>query len=172
MAEDKKALRALCLNNRNNNDKDLISKNIINQIINNHIIDEYQNIGIYYPIGHEIDIMDIVNKYPNKNLYLPVTRDVIYFVKYNDGDKLIDGKFHTKEPLGIEVDRNNIECFLIPCVGISKDLKRIGYGKGYYDRYLSNYNGYKIGICYKNCTNLDIELDDYDLKLNYVITGE
>ncbi|MCR5350353.1 MAG: 5-formyltetrahydrofolate cyclo-ligase [Acholeplasmatales bacterium] len=172
MAENKKAFRALCLNNRNLNNKDLISFNVIKEIVDKKIIDNYSNIGIYYPIGNEIDIMDIVSKYPDKNFYLPVTKDVIYFVKYQNGDKLIDGKFHTKEPIGKMVKRDDIDCFLIPCVGISKDLKRIGYGKGYYDRYLDNYFGLKIGICYKNCTNLDINLDDYDLKLDYVITGE
>ena len=172
MQEDKNEIRKLCLKNRLSYDKDSVSLDVVNEIINKGIIDKYNHIGIYYPIGMEINIIPLLNKYPNKTFYLPITRDEISFIKYNLGDKLIDAKFHTKEPIGDIVNRDLIECFLIPCVGISKDLQRIGYGKGYYDRYLANYKGFKVGICYKNSTMLDIKLCDYDLKLDCYITGD
>jgi len=172
MVEDKNQIRKKCLSNRLKYDNLFVSNNVIKEIINKGIIDKYNHIGIYYPIGKEINIMPLLEKYPNKSFYLPITRDEISFIKYNLNDKLIDGSFHTKEPIGDITNRDLIECFLIPCVGISKDLKRIGYGKGYYDRYLNGYNGYKVGICYKADTNLDIELCDYDLKLDCVITGD
>ena len=115
--------------------------------------------------------MDIINIYPNKNFYLPITREEISFIKYNKDDILIPGPFKTKEPVGDIISRDLIECFLIPCVAITKDNKRIGYGKGYYDRYLSNYNGLKIGICYKSYASVDVDADFYDVKLDYKILG-
>ena len=135
------------------------------------VIKDYKNIGIYYPIGKEINILSIMDIYPDKNFYLPITNEEISFVKYNKGDALYDGLFNTKEPKGTIVDRSNIDCFIIPCLAISKSKKRLGYGKGYYDRYLSNYNGIKIGVIYKELNNLDFIDDDFDVVLNIIIEG-
>ena len=161
--------RALSLR-KNLNKKDS-SKTVLDYIVNNNVLEEYHNIGIYYPIGEEIDIMDLVKIYPNKNFYLPITKDEIYFVKYNQDDVLVDGLFNTKEPIGEIVERNLIDCFLIPCVAISKDNQRIGYGKGYYDRYLKGYSKTKIGICYEQSGNIDVDLMDYDLRVDFKILG-
>ena len=165
----KEDARRLALSNRPKDNKD-ISKFIIDDIYNSGVLDKYNHIGIYYPLGKEIDIMDIMNKYPNKSFYLPKTEDDIYFIKYNLGENLCDGPFKTKEPNGDITPRDIIECFIIPCVAISKDNKRVGYGKGYYDRYLNNYNGLKIGICYNNASDMDIDMDIFDVKLDIKFT--
>ena len=148
------------------NNKNIYFINELKQILN-----KFKNIGIYYPIGSEINIMDIIKEYPNKKFYLPITRDEISFIEYKYNDELISAKFHTKEPIGIITPRDEIECFIIPCVAISKDHKRLGYGKGYYDRYLNGYKGYKIGIIYKELNNLDFKTDSYDVKLDLIIEG-
>ena len=135
------------------------------------VLNDFNDIGIYYPIGTEINILDIMKEYPNKNFYLPITRDEISFIKYNLDDKLIDAKFHTKEPQGDIVPRDNIKCFIIPCVAISNEQRRLGYGKGYYDRYLKDYKGFKIGIIYKELNNLDFKTDSFDVKLDLIIEG-
>ena len=165
---EKNIARKNILELRKKLDSNISSKKIIEEIINSNILNDFNNIGIYYPIGNEINIMNLIDKYPNKNFYLPITREEIHFIKYNKNDKLIKAKFNTYEPIGDIVNRDSIECFIIPCVGISNDNKRLGYGKGYYDRYLSGYNGLKIGVCYKELVNLDIEMDDFDLKLDVV----
>ena len=151
---------------RKNIDNAKVSNLIVDDIYNSKILDKYNHIGIYYPLGKEIDITKLLDLYPDKKFYLPITKEDIYFVEYNKKMPLYDGPFKTKEPKGEEVNRNNIECFIIPCVAISKDNKRVGYGKGYYDRYLNGYDGYRIGICYKNSDNLDIDMDIFDVSLN------
>lgn len=156
---------------RKNKNKDISSKNVIEKLISSNILDKFTNIGIYYPIGNEINIMDLVNIYPNKRFYLPITREEISFVEYNLNDKLVKGPFKTLEPVGDEVSRDLIECFIIPCVAISNENKRIGYGKGYYDRYLNGYKGYKIGVCYIESGDIDIKLDSYDVVLDCKILG-
>lgn len=167
---NKKEIRGLALKARvNNNDE--ASRFVIDEIIKSKILIDYNHIGIYYPLGKEIDITALMDIYPDKSFYLPVTRDDIYFVKYNQGDKLISGLFSTKEPVGEEVPRNKIECFIIPCVAINKNNQRIGYGKGYYDRYLEGYQGYKLGVCYKEYGDADCDCDSYDVVLNHKILG-
>ena len=156
---------------RKNKNKDISSKIVIEKLISSNILDKFKNIGIYYPIGNEINIMDLVNIYPNKRFYLPITREEISFVEYKLNDKLVNGPFKTLEPVGDIVNRDLIECFIIPCVAISNENKRIGYGKGYYDRYLNGYKGYKIGVCYSESGDIDIKLDSYDVVLDCKILG-
>ena len=169
MTKKEARCQALCL--RKNLDNVVISNNIVDEIIKSNILDRFNNIGIYYPIGKEISILKLMEIYPNKKFYLPITKDEISFVEYNIGDGLIDGPFNTKEPKGIIQNRDNIDCFIIPCVAITYDNKRIGYGKGYYDRYLNGYSGYKIGICYANSANVDVLADSYDVYLDMKFIG-
>ena len=155
-----------------------IRNKLANESINNKIVNEleeaikkHNTIGIYYPIGSEINILNIIKKYPNKKFYLPITRDEISFIEYKLGDTLVDAKFKTKEPVGDITPRDMIECFIIPCVAISKTRQRLGYGKGYYDRYLKDYKGFKIWVIYKELNNLDFKSDSYDVYLDLVIEG-
>ena len=167
---NKKEARSYALNLRKTSNNLTRSALAVSQIVSKKILSSYNNIGIYYPIRKEIDITILVNEYPNKNFYLPLTKeDGLHFVKYTKNQKLYDGPFKTKDPKGDYVNRDNIDVFLIPCVGITKELKRIGYGKGYYDKYLAGYNGLKIGICYKDAANLDVEMDDFDLVLDMMV---
>lgn len=167
----KKEARGLALANRKNEDIIKASNIVVEAIIKSKLLDDKSNIGIYYPLGKEIDITTLLDYYPNKNFYLPITKDEIYFVNYNKNTKLINGPFNTKEPVGDKVDREKIDVFIIPCVAISNLNQRIGYGKGYYDRYLSGYSGLKLGICYKNSAGLDVECDDFDVVLDYIFLG-
>ena len=166
---DKSIARKYALDLRKKENIILASRNVIEALIKSNILNDFKRVGIYYPIGNEIDIMPLIDHFKNIEFYLPKTKEELSFIKY-DGN-LIDGPFHTKEPIGIPIERDLIECFIIPCVAISADLKRVGYGKGYYDRYLEGYKGLKIGICYNNASNLEIEMDSFDLTLDKIFLG-
>lgn len=168
---DKSTARKYALTLRKNVIPSISSEKVLMEIMQSKIINDNQHIGIYYPIGKEIDILSLVKKYPNKKFYLPVTKEELYFVPYTADTLLVQGPFHTKEPKGEVIPREKITCFFIPCVAISKDNKRIGYGKGYYDRYLQNYKGIKVGICYANSADLDVSCDDFDIELDYKFLG-
>ena len=166
---NKEETRKYALSIRNKLANDSINNKIVKEL--EEVIKKYNTIGIYYPIGSEINILNIMNKYPNKKFYLPITGDEISFIEYKLGDTLVDAKFKTKEPVGDITSRDMIECFIIPCVAISKTRQRLGYGKGYYDRYLKDYKGFKIGVIYKELNNLDFKSDSYDVYLDLVIEG-
>lgn len=161
--------RKQALQARRNSNQAISSKIVIDRIIEEEILNNYNHIGIYYPINNEIDITELRNIYKDKFFYLPKTTDTLEFSLYTED--LIVGPFHTIEPVGETINRDLIECYLIPCVAITKDNKRIGYGKGYYDKYLSNYCGKKIGICYKASSNIICDTDEYDITLDMKIVG-
>lgn len=64
------------------------------------------------------------------------------------------------------------EVLLIPGLGFSKDLDRLGRGQGYYDRYLAKFRGLKIGICFEEQMAPTIETNDLDIKMNLIITDK
>ena len=167
---EKKKARSIALEERKGFDPRSRSLALVNKIIESKILDKFNNIGIYYPIGYEMDITPLVDYYSDKSFYLPIIREEIAFKPYSN--ILVKGLFHSYEPkYGEIVERDSIDCFIIPCVGISVNNRRIGYGKGYYDKYLEGYNGYKIGISYKEHGSLDCDTDIFDLVLDEKILG-
>lgn len=148
-----------------------ISADCVNEIISSDLLKEFKNVGIYYPLNNEMDLLNLIELYPNKNFYLPITNDTLLFAKYSLGDELKKGKFKVMEPLTEPIDLNLLDAIIIPCLAISNDNKRLGYGKGYYDQTLKKYQGFKIGVCPKELSYLDIQMEEYDLKLDYIVRG-
>lgn len=167
---NKKEARRLALEKRKAFDVDKISKLIEDKIISSNLLSKYNNIGIYYPLKYEINLLGLIKYYQEKDFYLPKTKDILEFSKYSLNDTLVDGPFKTKEPISDSIDINIMDCVIIPCVSITKEKRRIGYGKGYYDKTLASYRGLKIGICYRDFTDLDVISDEYDLIMDVVIS--
>ena len=92
-----------------------------------------------------------------------------YYIK--SIDELKKGYFGLLEPITndkVEVFDNTVS--ITPGICFSKDLYRIGYGKGFYDRFYDKYNIYSIGLCYSDCLVNYIPNDKYAKKVNEIIT--
>ena len=85
--------------------------------------------------------------------------------------KLADKSLEVKEDFDKLCSSEEIDLMILPGVCFDKNLNRIGFGKGYYDRYLENSNSiYKIGICFKEQITKDIlPHDTYDIRLDEII---
>ena len=160
-------LRDIALEKRYSLDQKTASNNVINKIVESKILLDYQKIGIYYPIKNEISLLNLLDIYPGKDFYLPKTSNYIEFVKYERNDALINGKYNIPEPTGIsEVP----EVLLIPVLAVNHLNYRLGYGGGFYDNYLKNFKGLKVGICYKELL-IDFTPNTWDIPLDMVILG-
>ena len=73
------------------------------------------------------------------------------------------------EPIGEEYT-GNIDLIIVPGVIFDREKNRLGYGKGYYDRYLSNKDIYKIGICFSDQVIDLLPSESHDIKMNIIIT--
>ena len=154
------------------------------KIINDRVISskEYQisqTIGAYYPIGSEVKTFDIIrhsieNK---KNIALPRVIDSteIKFFKVIE-DKFEQIKF-TKGKYGIYENStsntiiNKIDLLIIPGIAFDMNGNRIGYGKGYYDRYLSLGNANCImGLAYETQIVNNIPNNEHDIPVDFIIT--
>ena len=132
--------------------------------------------GGYYPINYEMSILHILKELENQNIKisLPITKknNQMDFYKWTSNDILICNKFGIPEPQKIEKVIPDI--LLIPLVSFDNNLFRIGYGGGFYDRYIDNFSKIKkilnIGIAH-SCQRVGkIPFDKYDKKLDMIIT--
>ena len=173
---NKKEIRKELLQNRS----DIVNRNerelLINQELFNFVKD-YNVIGVYASINDEVNIDRLINQLLklNKVVVLPkVIDDVIEFYQINSLDELSakKSKYHIREPMDLKnnrVDKNTIDVIVVPGVGFDKKMNRLGYGKGYYDKYLSDYNGIKVGVCFVEQFVEQLPVDDNDIKMTSVI---
>ena len=140
------------------------------------IIDSFNHldkIAIYYPYKSEIDITLLLKIYNDKSFALPkIQGQNLSFNIYKEGDLL------TKNNFGIyESDNKNFiqpEILFIPAINFDFNGYRVGYGKGYYDRYLAKNNNFSriiaVGVCYQKNLVTNIDINIYDRPMNYIIT--
>ena len=134
-----------------------------------------QNIACYFPIGSEINTYDIMLDIlgQNKNLLLPrIVNDNLQFYIVSNLEKLEKGSFEIMEPKDNCKKAEKIDCVLIPTVGVSKSGVRLGYGKGYYDRFLSLTDTIKISLTYSKQIIKSIPNDSHDIKMDWIVTED
>lgn len=137
---------------------------------------------MYSPIKGEINVDPIAEaalKAGKKVAYprcLPENSEM-FFHYVNSLDELKKGYYGIREPDPTAplfdpesvVSRESCVC-LIPALSYDKKGYRIGYGKGYYDRYLSHFKGIKAGIVYSSCIADSLIHGRFDLSADFIIS--
>ena len=135
-----------------------------------------KNIGGYYPCNHEIDDLDLLNFLRNKkaNISLPIIREnnQMDFFEWTNNDPLKINQYGIAEPISVRKIYPDI--IFIPLVAYDLYLNRLGYGGGFYDRYLEKIDKIKkilkigLGFSYQKLNKIPI--NKYDKKLDLIIT--
>ncbi len=133
-------------------------------------------IGGYYPYNNEIDTIEILKKFEEKkySISLPKIKrnNKMNFYHWSFKDPLIVNEYGIPEPTKKKIVYPNI--LLVPLVAFDKNLNRIGYGGGFYDRYIKRISKIKkiftIGLAYSFQQVKRIPINKYDIKLDYIIT--
>ncbi len=133
-------------------------------------------IGAYYPFNYEIDITNILEIFEKKDyvLSLPKVRrnNQMDFFKWSIKEPLKINKYGIPETISNKKVYPNI--LLIPLVGFDNHFNRLGYGGGYYDRYLSKVKNkskiLKVGVGFSFQKVHNLPINKYDEKLDCIIT--
>jgi 5-formyltetrahydrofolate cyclo-ligase len=151
-------------------DKSCYSDCIIENLIQTELYKKSKNIMIFYPLEKEVNLLELM-KDTTKNFYLPkICDNNLLCCPYSNNDKLEQSKFKTKEPITKPCDNSIIDLVIVPALLCDKNNFRLGYGGGFYDRFLKNYSGKKI-CCIPKCLIIDtICPEPYDVKMDLVIT--
>ena len=160
----------------NINNRDKKSSEIIKRLINTKEYQKSKVIALYSNISSEVETKELIKiSLENKKVVLPkINKDNtmdFYEIKYLKDLEV--GAFNIKEPKiknKKPIKKEEIDLMIIPGICFDKNRNRIGYGKGYYDKYLSNTNIKKIGLCYEEQITKEIKSDKTDIRLDYLIT--
>ena len=98
--------------------------------------------------------------------------NILNFVTIEDLAQLKKGMLNIYEPVGEVIAKNMIDVMIVPMVAYDKNRHRLGHGKGYYDRYLADYQGLKIGLAYKYQEVENIPWEKHDIKMDIIINEE
>ncbi|WP_415290806.1 5-formyltetrahydrofolate cyclo-ligase [Candidatus Pelagibacter sp. Uisw_136] len=135
-------------------------------------------IGGYYPVNFEIDDLVLLKNFKkNKfDISLPVIKKNLQmdFYSWSFSESLKINKYGIPEP-----EAKNIvypDVLLIPLVAFDKNLNRLGYGGGYYDRIIKKLskkkNIIKIGLAFSVQEIDKVPINMYDQKLDYIVTNK
>ena len=135
-----------------------------------------KNLGGYYPYNYEVETMEILEKFEKQGykLSLPKIKSKFQmdFFEWSFNDPLEINKYGIPEPVSKKIKFPDI--FLVPLVAFDNRLNRIGYGGGFYDRYLEKIQKNKkivtIGLAYSFQEIKRVPADKYDIKLDYILT--
>ena len=134
-----------------------------------------KNILLYIPLGIEVDVKPLINslrKRKDTTVYVPFMQGESFkIVKYRL--PLHKKRFGIKEPNNSFFKARKIDLAIVPVVGVDKLNKRIGFGKGMYDRFFDRL-GYKPIMVFTQlilCKSEKILSDNYDIQADYIITN-
>lgn len=150
------------------------SQVIMKKVVNHPRYKQSHCIGIYVSFDKEVQTHELIRyALKEKRVCVPRIEDGnMNFYEIHSLDDLKEGHFHILEPTTQKmVSFQEIDCMIVPMLAFDHKGYRVGYGKGYYDRYFhQGFQGYKLGIAFSFQEVDLICCDEYDVKLDEVIT--
>jgi len=133
-------------------------------------------LGGYYSFNYEVDVLRILEDFEryNYNITLPKIKKnfKMDFFDWSTNEPLFVNKYGIPEPISNKIKFPDI--LLVPLVAYDKNLNRVGYGGGFYDRYIKIIKKYKkvitIGLAYSFQKVNKIPVNKNDIKLDIIIT--
>ncbi len=157
-------------------EKQEFDRYIFVSFINSKFYKNFETFLIYISFNNEVQTYDLIQFMldNNKKVAVPFCNDnTMNFYFINSIDELISGKYgipsvDINKSVKV-VDFDNALC-IVPAVSFDNNGNRLGYGGGYYDRFLSEYKIPSIGFCYQRCICDKLPTEQTDIKINYVLT--
>lgn len=176
---EKDKIRKEILEKRNRLSNEFVEKNtdLIIQNLENYIKDA-QNIMIYMDMKNEVKITKLIRLYPNKNFFISKITDAknreMKINKYNENELVLHKFGYYESNSDKFYDEKILDLIIVPGVVFDLQKNRIGFGGGYYDRFLEkvcmkNEKTLFIGVCYDFQLLEKIPSEKHDKVLNFVI---
>ena len=130
----------------------------------------------FFPVGSEIDIISLfdIAKSLGKKIAFPCSLPggILIFKEVNELSELKSGVYNIPEPDESSLIFKDFErsICITPALAFDTEGFRIGYGGGYYDRFLASYSGTSVGVAYDEMIYDDIPRDEFDLPVDIIVT--
>ena len=151
-------------------DKSCCSETLISLLVSTNEYRQAKNIMIFYPLKNEVNLLSLLKDH-TKNFFLPkVDGNNLLCCPYNQDDKLNLSRYKTYEPLSNPVSKNDLDLVIVPAICCDKNKYRLGYGGGFYDRFLKDFSGKKIVCIPKELIVETVYPEKYDIPVDLVIS--
>ena len=170
--------KILKVRENNNKDKIYIKFNKIYNLLKKVTNFKKKIIGGYYPVNFEIDDLEILKEFEKKKIKisLPLIKKKfkMNFIQCSLNNPFVVNRYGIPEPCDGKVVHPDI--LLVPVVAFDKNLNRLGYGAGYYDRLIQSLKKKKkiitIGLAFDFQEVYLIPISKHDQKLDYIVTNK
>ena len=153
----------------------LASQKIHNRLKQIEVFRTAKKIACYFPLGSEVKTQDIMQEIlgDGKEVFLPkVEGENLSFRKITGLEDLEKGVFDIMEPKESCTAIDDVDVVLVPTVGITRRGFRLGYGHGFYDRFLATSNAKTIALTYSKQIVKSIPISDNDIKIDWIVTED
>ena len=157
-------------------DKSLADRKIAEYFINSPFFNNFDIYLCFVSVGSEVDTSVIIDKLLSvgKKVAVPNCKDgTMDFYLINSTDDLIDGAYGIPtadiEKASKITDFSRSFC-IVPALSFDKNGCRLGYGGGYYDRFLCDKSIDTLGLCFEDCISEKLPAEKHDIKINSVLT--
>tara|TARA_Y100001958_G_C21190227_1_gene518518 strand:- start:875 stop:1426 length:552 start_codon:yes stop_codon:yes gene_type:complete len=147
------------------------------KLIRSRLKKNFIKIALYYPSNFELNVLKLLEfkSILAQNILLPVINknNLMNFFPWKKNEVLFVNKFGILEPSKSKTKIPDV--MLVPLLAFDKNKYRLGYGKGFYDRYLNKYlkqfkNILTVGVAFSFQKHHKLPINKNDVKLDFVIT--
>ena len=155
------------------------SEAVCNTILSLPSFSKCDVIFLYAPIKSEVNIYPLFNEAIKRGIRVafPISikeSSTLDFRFVNEDAELILGTYSIREPradLPKAIFTERSLC-IVPALSFDKSGNRLGYGKGFYDRFLSSFNGISIGVTFSELKSDALPTDKFDIPVDIIITDK
>ena len=147
------------------------------KLIRSRLKKNFIKIALYYPSNFELNVLKLLEfkSILAQNILLPVINknNLMNFFPWKRNEVLFVNKFGILEPSKSKTKIPDV--MLVPLLAFDKNKYRLGYGKGFYDRYLNKYlkqfkNILTVGVAFSFQKHHKLPINKNDVKLDFIIT--
>ncbi len=147
------------------------------KLIRSKLKKKFFKIAFYYPSNYELNVLKILefNHISVQDTLLPVIdkKNLMNFFSWKKNNVLFVNEFGMLEPVKTQVKVPDV--ILVPILAFDKNKFRLGYGKGFYDRYLNKYlkqfkNILTVGVAFSFQRYHKLPINNNDVRLDFIIT--
>ena len=159
-----------------------MSREICRNVLAYPALQAAETIFVYLAFRSEPETKELIQELfaRKKRVTVPVCDKASHTMKaveIKDFSCLAPGSYGILEPKTEQSDvltipKEEIDLVLVPGLAFDADGYRLGYGAGYYDRYLKGYLGYKMGMAFENCMVWRLPREEFDISVDCVVTNQ
>jgi 5-formyltetrahydrofolate cyclo-ligase len=172
---DKAALRAMYLGVREGLSEARVAEGsaaLCRRLATMTVVREAETILAYLAFGNEVDVSGLFELLPDKGWVVPRIEGKRLILHPYELEGLVRHRFGMLEPPADApvVDPKKVDLVLVPGVSFDRCGGRVGFGGGFYDRFLVRTSAVRIGVCDDACTVDACPVSDYDQRMDWVVT--